>query len=257
MQFGGGTFARLFKGQGDALRINGFMLLASCAVLAVSFWKRNDVPAGVEVVPPVQHEPRQLPTERKAFTARWSGVDYRVEPQFEYDLYGLVVSYRHHKDSSRMHRRANDHLNMADLCVLWGDNAQSEYLPELEFWNGVFTCNVKTSSSAAWASFQMNGMSNNHLISDDPRIREAVTDVRIGDQVHVRGLLASYGSGGSKRGTSTTREDTGDGACETIYVETFEIVAQAVNYWRLAMHGSLAVLVLSLVLHFRRPYRPY
>ncbi|HET6629575.1 MAG TPA: hypothetical protein VFG91_07350 [Woeseiaceae bacterium] len=239
------------------MRIHRFILPAACVVLVVSFWKRNDVPAGVDVLPPVEHEPIQSPTARPVFSARWGGVEYRVEPQFAYDLYGMVVSYRQHDDSSRMHRRANDHLNMADLCVVWGDNAQNDYLPELEFWNGVFTCNVKTSDSQAWASFNLDEMSNNHLISDDPRIRERVSDVAIGDQVHVRGVLASYGTGGNKRGTSTTRSDTGDGACETIYVETFEIVAEAVSYWRLALYASLAVIGLSLVLYFRRPYRPY
>jgi hypothetical protein len=239
------------------LRINSFILSAACVVLVVSFWKRNDVPAGMDVLPAVQHEPRQTPTARPAFSAGWNGVDYRVQPQFEYDLFGVVVSYRQHDDSSRMHRRANDHLNVADLCVVWGGNAGNEYLPEFEFWNGVFTCNVKTSDSKAWASFNMTEMSNNHLISDDPSIRARVNDVDIGDQVHVRGVLASYGTGGNKRGTSTTRIDTGDGACETIYVDTFEIVADAVSYWRLALYASLAVIVLSLVLHFRRPYRPH
>lgn len=239
------------------MRINSLILTTACVVLVVSFWNRNDVPAGVDVLPAVQQEPRQAPTARPAFSAGWNGIDYRVQPQFEYDLFGVVVSYRQHDEPSRMHRRANDHLNMADLCVVWGDTAQSEYLPKLEFWNGVFTCNVKTSDSKAWASFNMREMSNNHLISDDPRIRERVNDVDIGDQVHVRGVLASYGTGGSKRGTSTTRSDTGDGACETIYVDTFEIVADAVSYWRLALYASLAVIALSLALHFRRPYRPH
>ena len=74
----------------------------------------------------------------------------------------------------------------------------------------------------------------------------------------MRGYLASYGTGaGARRGTSTTREDTGNGACETIYVEKFEIVAAASSGWRLSMYGSLAVFLLASVTHFRRPYRPY
>lgn len=203
------------------------------------------------------HAPAQAQTTRRPFTARWNGVEYRVEPQFDYELYGLVVSYRQHDGSSRMHRRANDHLNVADLCVLWGESAQSEHLGELEFWNGIFTCNVHTNSREAWQSFRMNEMSNNHLISDDADIRERVADVHIGDQVRIRGQLASYESSGGKRGTSITRDDTGDGACETIYVEEFEIVAPAPQGWRLTMYASFATLGLALVAHFRRPYRPH
>ncbi len=156
-----------------------------------------------------------------------------------------------------MHRLANDHLNMADLCVVWGSNARSEYLNKLDFWNGVFTCNVKTSDSAAWASFDMTKLSNNHLISNDAAIRDRVLDVKIGDQVRVRGVLASYGSGDARRGTSTTRRDTGDGACETIFVDQFEIVETAPGAWRRAMVLSLALTAITLMRHFRRPYRPH
>ena len=95
-------------------------------------------------------------------------------------------------------------------------------------------------------------MSNNHLISPDDVIRRQVAGVKVGDQVHVRGWLASYGTGGNRRGTSTTREDTGDGACETIFVNDFEIVAPAFGAWRVSLYVSLA-----LVVHFRMPYRPY
>lgn len=237
--------------------IHRFVLFAAGIVFAIAFWKRNDVPVGAALHPALASEPAQAPTSKPPFTALWNGVEYRVEPQFEYELYGLVVSYRQHNGNSRMHRRANDHLNVADLCVIWGHNAASEHLGKLEFWNGIFTCNVQTSDRAAWQSFRMREMSNNHLISDDPDIRERVRDVRIGDQVRISGQLSSYVSHGGRRGTSTTRDDTGDGACETIYVERFEVVAAAPMGWRFALYGSLATLGLALVTHFCRPYRPH
>jgi hypothetical protein len=81
--------------------------------------------------------------------------------------------------------------------------------------------------------------------------------VRIGDQIHVRGLLASYASPGGKRGTSTTRDDQGDGACETIFVRDFAVLEPAHNAWRFALYAALAALALGLVVHFRLPYRPY
>ena len=104
----------------------------------------------------------------------------------------------------------------------------------------------------------MDQLSNNHLISADERVRERVQDIRIGDQIRVRGSLAGYSSPGvNKRGTSTTRTDTGDGACETIYVERFDIVRAATSYWRLSMYGALTLLLFGLVIHFKRPYRPH
>ena len=65
-------------------------------------------------------------------TVPYAGVDYRVEPLFSYELYGLVVSYRQHDGESSMHRWSNDHLNMADVCVVWSDTAFSPTLRKLE-----------------------------------------------------------------------------------------------------------------------------
>ncbi|MGH8193812.1 MAG: hypothetical protein ACREQ8_05325 [Woeseiaceae bacterium] len=239
------------------MSLNSIVMLAAVLLLLVSFWKRNDIPDDIVLPPAIDEEPLQSATMREPFPVEYGGVVYRVDPQYDYDLYGLVVSYRQHDDSSRMHRLANDHLNMADLCVVWGSNARSEYLNKLDFWNGVFTCNVKTSDSAAWASFDMTKLSNNHLISNDAAIRDRVLDVKIGDQVRVRGVLASYGSGDARRGTSTTRRDTGDGACETIFVDQFEIVETAPGAWRTIMVLSLALAAITLIRHFRRPYRPH
>jgi hypothetical protein len=170
----------------------------------------------------------------------------------------MVVSYRYHDGESGMHRRTNDHLNMLDVCVIWGDNTANPWLDRIRFWNGIFTCNVQTRDSQAWDAFDIYQLSNNHLISDRERIRDEVRGLRIGDQIRIRGYLASYSNpSGGKRGTSTTRLDTGDGACETIYVEQFDVVRAATSRWRQAMWASLIVLVLSLLAYFRRPYRPY
>jgi hypothetical protein len=147
---------------------------------------------------------------------------------------------------------------MADVCVIWGDSAQSEHLGKLRFWNGIFTCNVQTRDSEAWASFDIYELANNHLISADPRVRDRVAEVRVGDQIRIRGWLARYGAaGGGMRGTSTTREDTGDGACETILVEEFAIVERASSRWRAGMYVSLLLLAASLGIHFAMPYRPF
>jgi len=145
---------------------------------------------------------------------------------------------------------------MLDVCVVWGDNTQVP-LHRIKFWNGLFTCNVSTRNQAAWDAFDMHQLSNNHLLSDDEFIRRQVKDVNIGDQIRVRGYLASYTGPVGRRGTSTTRTDTGDGACETLYIERFHIVESATSYWKLSMYVSLALLLISLGIHFKKPFRPY
>lgn len=241
-----------------ARKINQAVLGVGVLVLAVAFWHRNDLPEPREVAPQLSRAPVQKAVERAPFTVDYADVRYTVEPLYDYDLYGLVVSLRQHDGTSRMHRLANDHLNVADLCVVWSDNATNERLGKIRFWNGIFTCNFETRDAAAWQSFKTNEVSNNHLITADAAIRDRIAGVGIGDQVHIHGWLSAYGSAGhGKRGTSITRDDTGDGACETILVDRFEIVSKAFGFWRAVMYVALAVVLLAIVVHFRLPYRPY
>jgi len=234
-----------------------FIVIISSIWLLVSFWNRNELPGSIDYVAAVANEPSQTRTQRQAFDANWDEVSYKVEPKYDYDLVGMIVSFRHHDNNSRMHRRADDHLNMLDVCVVWGNNTDGAELDKLDFWNGIFTCNVKTRNQQAWDSFDMNQLSNNHLISDDEYIRKQVRKIKIGDQIRIRGVLASYDSPGGSRGTSTTRTDTGNGACETIYVDRFEIVQSATSLWRVSMYIALAILIAGLLRFFSRPFKSH
>lgn len=240
------------------MRANDIMIGSSFVLLIVSFWNRNDLPRRIDYVPEIHSEPMQTSTRKSSFTSHFAGIDYLVEPKYEYELYGMIVSYRHHDGDSLMHRLANDHLNMLDVCVIWGDNTRNARLDKIRFWNGIFTCNFQTRDQAAWDAFDIFEVSNNHLISDDPFIRNKVRGIRIGDQIRVRGVLARYGRPEhGMRETSTTRLDTGNGACETIFVEQFEIVRPARSDWRIAMYTALVLCLLGLAVHFKRPYRPF
>ncbi len=233
------------------------IVVLSFVWLLVSFWNRNEIPGSIDYVAAIADEPQQSRTARQSFDASWEDVEYRVEPEYDYELVGMIVSFRHHDNNSRMHRLADDHLNMLDVCVVWGDNTNGVQLDKIDFWNGIFTCNVKTRDQDAWDSFDMNQLSNNHLISDDEYIRDRVRKVKVGDQIRVKGVLASYESPGGRRGTSTTRTDAGDGACETIYVDRFEILRPATSFWRISMYTALAILLAGLLRFFGRPFKSH
>ena len=131
------------------------LVVASFLWLLVSFWNRNELPGSIDYVAGITNEPQQTKTDRRLFEAVWDGVAYRVNPEYDYDLVGMIVSFRHHDENSRMHRLADDHLNMLDVCVVWGNNTSGAQLDKIDFWNGIFTCNVKTRDQAAWESFDM------------------------------------------------------------------------------------------------------
>ncbi|MEO0574731.1 MAG: hypothetical protein AAF004_04645 [Pseudomonadota bacterium] len=238
------------------MRWHTYIIAASALALVVSFWNRNTFVDPAALLPAIDAEPEQRKTLRRAFDARWQGDAYQITPEFDYELTGLVVSFRQHDGNSRMHQRSADHLNVADLCVVWAGTARNPHLNKVSFWNGVFTCNFKTTDRAAWEAFDIHQISNNHLLSDDPTIRNAIDDVRIGDQITLRGSLASYVSpNGSKRGTSVTRQDTGNGACETIYVDSFEILQRSTSGWRMLMYVSLCVFLISLFGYVMTPHK--
>ena len=105
---------------------NKILIVASFVGLLVSFWNRNELPGNIQYVQAILTEPEQSSTSKPAFDVAFNDVNYRVEPEYDYDITGMIVSYRHHDDNSRMHRLANDHLNMLDVCVVWGDNTTAQ-----------------------------------------------------------------------------------------------------------------------------------
>ena len=107
----------------------------------------------------------------------------------------------------------------------------------------------------------MSQLSNNHLLANDAWVNERIMEAEPGDQIAFSGVLASYshGDGQFRRGSSTTRTDTGNGACETIFLRDFRIVKKANPGWRRLYSVSRAVAALSLlgiiVLMFVAPVR--
>ncbi len=86
-----------------------------------------------------------------------------------------------------------------------------------------------------------------------------------GDHIPITGQLASYENtaNGFLRGTSTRRDDTGNGACETLFVEEVEFVNKANPGWRglasfskWSLGRSLTLFVLLFIITpMRKPFR--
>jgi hypothetical protein len=176
-------------------------------------------------------EPLQEATSEPVFTTEVNGQHYTVTPKFSYQLDGVVVSLH---DADQLndiwhHGRWQDFLNLRDLCVIWGENVQSAVYHRIEFHNDSWTCWVSWQDQETGRQFKMNALSNNHLLADKDTVKAALMKAEPGDHIRVRGLLAEYANpaNGFHRGTSITREDTGNGACETIYVDEFTIVNKA------------------------------
>jgi len=229
-------------------------LLAGLVGLLLSILFKDRWPGTGDLLAEVFQEPVQeaaaLP---EPFDASQKGFTYTVHPVAAYKIWGLVVS-SHYAGSflDITHEAAKDYLNIKDLCLIWGQNLETDGFQKLKFWNRDFTCYYSWTDPQAGQAFSPSHISNNHLITSDRALRRLIKSVRRGDQVHIRGWLAAYGHKGSgaMRGTSTTRNDTGGGACETIYVTGFEVVRRANAGWRALLPWTMAVVGGCLALLF-------
>ena len=235
-------------------RLSRLLLLLSAVSLAVSFYQKGALPPPSLILEDLRQEPVQVEEEiPPPFEVIRKDVRYIVHPRFKYELWGLVVSEHDSRAFTDLsHKRWNDNLNVKDVCVIWGRNVETGVYRKMKFRNRDFTCYYSYSDAATGAAFNANALSNNHLLAGDDSTARAVRKVRRGDQIHVRGWLASYGQPGTRfqRGTSISRTDRGNGACETIYVTEFEILRRGNEGWRLAFNVSLAVIAASALALF-------
>lgn len=244
---------------GKGSRVGHLLMLCGSALLAVSLWRSQALPEASELNPLLQNEPEQQPVYLPPFQATAGGVAYTVKPLAQYELWGLVVSQH---DTSTwwnwIHAAWNDHLNVMDLCVVFAENAERGGYQGLDYSSGQFQCFVQTRSERLWQGFSMRALANNHLLTDDRALARRLRGVRVGDQVHFRGYLAEYShqvGGGFQRGTSLTRDDTGNGACETVYVQQFEVLRAGGQPWRVLVYVALGLIGLALVRWIRQPFR--
>src|SRR4030042_5918936 len=95
------------------------LLLAGLVLLLLSIIFRNRWPAEEELRPEVFQEPVQDPRELPApFDVAQKGFTYTVYPQFDYELWGMVVSSPYAESYlDYAHELWEDSLNIQDLCV--------------------------------------------------------------------------------------------------------------------------------------------
>ena len=240
-------------------RIGKWLLIFGLILLLGALWKRGELPQPQTLQAELLEEPVQVEVSRAPTQVSVGGIAYQIKPLYAYDLYGMIVS-KHNADAwwDFLHKDWNDKLNITDLCVVWGNNVRGGAYRDISFSSGQFTCNYQTSSSEAWAEFDTTAISNNHLLSADPAVARKLREVRIGDQVHFSGYLVEYSHNHGfpfKRGTSTVRTDSGNGACETVLVERFEVLRHGGAWWPTLQWIGTALMALGVFAWFSLPFR--
>lgn len=209
------------------------LLAIGALVFAVGAWLANRPPRDAVFGRAANADPLQTAPRLTPFHVEHNGHRYDLEPIHAYELRGLIVT-AHDSDSfiDTAHEEWNDFLNIKDICVLWGDNLDPKLLSKLSFWSGNWTCYVKTNDGEAWKRFRPDQLSNNHVLPATPEIARRLREARVGDEIRIQGHLVNYSiDGGPARKSSVERRDTGNGACEIVYVEEIEITARHNLRW--------------------------
>lgn len=167
----------------------------------------------VELGPGVKaaEEPVQIDIEAPSF----SFSEFTIKPQAEFDLEGKILSKKYYTD-------AEESLTFVDLAMGWGKMSDEDILKDIEI-----------TQSGRWYHWKVESLpiprreiethsANMHIIASDESIREIIEDTPAGSIVHFKGyLVRAEKPGGWFWQSSLTRDDTGGGSCELVYVKDF------------------------------------
>jgi len=112
-------------------------------------------------------------------------------------------------------------LAPVDLALGWGRMSDSDVLSKIEISQGNRFYHWHVDAFPIPRREIETSSANMHMIPADNLVRHELDQVRPGEIIHLEGFLVDASrADGWYWHTSMTREDTGDGACELVYVES-------------------------------------
>ena len=168
-----------------------------------------DVPSGFSL----QGTPLQVETNAKKFNFK----KYSIRPLADFKLKARVLSYKHYSSDKEAE------LSPVDLALGWGPMSKNEVLAKIDisqrnrwyFWrtdNFPIPRNEIESNSA-----------NMHIIPANDSVASILKNVVRGQVVSLEGHLVECTQEDWRWKSSLTRNDTGSGACEIIFVKEIEV----------------------------------
>lgn len=245
--------------------IQKFLLPILFIMLAVTFFTRNNYRNIDNINSALLNEPVQSETGNKdiiQFTKE--NYEYKLTPLYDYEINGLVVSKMNYTWFSVY---KTDSVFPIDLCMVWGGNVRDKIYKDksVKFSQDMRFCFAKWSGGI---NFNMEEISNSHLILKNKETERKTKTISRGDQVKIKGKLVNIeaknlGEAGKydpdfiNWESSTTREDAGAGACEVIYVEDIEILEEANpvsnSLFTLSFFVFISLIISDIVLFFIKP----
>lgn len=192
-----------------------FWLLLVALILAtggVHAWMTRPLHPPSGVLAP--EEPIQGPP---ASPETWSYRDHQLFSLATFELHGRVLA----KERYRFDRAAE--LSPVDLAMGWGPMSDSSVLDRLKIRQSDRWYYWSTSSFPIPEGEITSHSANMHMIPANPLVKRLLLKIRVGQVIRLRGqLIRAEGRDQWKWTSSLSRQDSGDGACEVIWVEAVE-----------------------------------
>jgi hypothetical protein len=195
-----------------------FLFICALAVAYgfVNWWSDRPVHQASGVL--AKAEPTQTPIDRAAPLEK-NG--FAIKPITRYEITARVLS----RESYRWDAGAK--LVPVDLTMGWGPMSDSSVLSKIEItqssrWYNSYIPNL---NEFPVSMDEVNRhTANMHLIAADNAIAKQIRTIRPGKIVNMRGYLVEVsGKDGFTWRSSLSREDSGGGACELMWVESFSV----------------------------------
>ncbi|WP_422486965.1 hypothetical protein [Gudongella sp. DL1XJH-153] len=163
-----------------------------------------------------------IPLQRNLYST--NKVNYKTEDgevnlsiKAEYDIRGFVKGKRKYSDYSS---QVSDY----DIILVWGDLNKEEYDQFVNYSQSGRWYYYTYETGRIDQSFIAKNSANVHLIPENDEVKREIKKIDKNDYIRIEGYLVDvhFDSGDWK--TSMTRGDTGNGACEIIFVKELHIV---------------------------------
>lgn len=158
---------------------------------------------------------------------------FKIDRIAKYEITGRILEVHKFFRSKILSENNFNNLSPLDLGIGWGKlSPKDSYSDILEFYSLgsrflYFKINDISKISVDEVS---NSFSNNHIIPANKKIEKQALKIRKNDYVKIEGYLVNvYQTIDNKNfywTTSTSRNDTGDGACEIIYVTNITLLKE-------------------------------
>ena len=146
--------------------------------------------------------------------------DFRITKLARFEITARILSFKRYRFDG------GAALSPLDLALGWGPMSDQSVVDEITIsQSGRFYCWRAKEYPIPRKDIERHS-ANMHLIPANNAVEDAWEKLRIGEVVSIQGyLVRADGPQGWHWKTSLTRKDTGSGACELVWVESFQIRA--------------------------------